>query len=43
MLKHVDQIHLSHTENQPFMAYLYGAADRESYAMPCGIAQTNIW
>lgn len=32
-----ERISVSHVENVPFACYLYGAADRESYAMPCGI------
>lgn len=36
----VDKPHFlfSHVENVKFMAYLYGAQDRESYAMPCGVS-----
>lgn len=30
-------IMLSHDTGEKFMAYLYGAQDRESYAMPCGV------
>lgn len=29
-------ITLTHTEGVSFGCYMYGAQDRESYAMPCG-------
>ncbi|XP_067948940.1 IgGFc-binding protein-like [Watersipora subatra] len=36
-LEHTRQVTLHHKDNALFMVYLYGAADKESYAMPCGI------
>lgn len=37
-LLHEAMIMLTHLENLQFGCYMYGAADRESYAMPCGCA-----